>query len=570
MNIRCPEMMQLRHELGLSPVRHRLHLIAGIAHAIEMIDSDRDYPISYVRFHVTGFRPRTADEDALLSGSTLIEGLVELAESLTATAPLPPDATRGGWYDVEGLARRFNVSLKTISRWRKRGLMAVWRLAEDGRAALGFAAEAVQRFVAKNLELVRRGSSFKLMTGLERARIIARARELASAGEGTLHAVTLRLSAETGRAVETIRYTLRRHDDENPGRAIFDRAERSCAVAERDVIYQAFVDGEPVASIARRFGKSERGTRQILAEVRAAQLTAESISYVFSDEFLAEGAEAEILGEAPASTTEDAEAALSRAPESLPAYLRELYRTPLLGAAAERFLFRKMNYLLHKSELARRRLAGLAAGEHGAGPAEREANALTHEMESLLAQAAEVKNRIIQANLRLVVSVARRHLGGSGANFFELVSDGNLALMRAVERFDYSRGFRFSTYASWAIMRAFARSVPEEFAQVDRFRTGHEEILATVRDGREGDPSEQAGEGLRLRVAHGLAALDERERRVVERHFGIGSADGETRTLDEIGREFGISKERVRQIEIRALRKLRQALGTEGVELLAG
>ncbi len=560
MSSRCPEMMQLRHELGLSPVRHRPQFIAGIAHAIDMIEAGHDYPFSFVRYHVTGFRPRASSDDALLSGSTLIEALVELAESLTADAPLPADAWGGRWYDADRLAQRFNVSLKTISRWRKRGLVAVWRLAEDGRSALAFASDAVQRFVARNLDLVRRGSSFKLMTSAERAAIVARARELAAAGEGTLHAVTLRLSSETGRAVETIRYTLRRFDEENPDRAIFDNAERARSIDEREVIYQAFVDGEAVAQIARRFGKSERETRQILSDVRTMQLSAESISYVFADEFVADGAEAEILGAEPACADDAADVSLSRVPASLPPYLRELYRTPLLGAAAERFLFRKMNYLLHRAEAARRRLAA-DAGAAGAAQA----------MESLLAQASEVKNRIIQANLRLVVSVARRHMGSaSAANFFELVSDGNLALMRAVERFDYSRGFRFSTYATWAIMRAFARSVPEEYTQSDRFRTGHEEILASVRDGREADPSEQAGDGLRLRVANGLASLDERERRVVERHYGIGATDGQTLTLDEIGREFGISKERVRQIEIRALKKLRQTLGAEGVELLAG
>ena len=88
----------------------------------------------------------------------------------------------------------------------------------------------------------------------------------------------------------------------------------------------------------------------------------------------------------------------------------------------------------------------------------------------------ETKNQIVQANLRLVVSIAKRHVSASD-DFFGLVSDGNMSLIRAVEKFDYARGNKFSTYASWAIMKNFARTIPDEFKHRDRFRTSHDEMF---------------------------------------------------------------------------------------------
>ncbi len=101
-------------------------------------------------------------------------------------------------------------------------------------------------------------------------------------------------------------------------------------------------------------------------------------------------------------------------------------------------------------------------------------------------EALAVKNQILRANLRLVVSIAKKRVGTAN-NFFELVSDGNMSLIRAVEKFDYSRGFKFSTYASWAIMKNFARSIPEEKNRRDRFVTGHEEMFEAAADHRTGE-----------------------------------------------------------------------------------
>lgn len=560
----CESVARLRHQLSLAPWRHRLHHVEGIIRAISLVDSKRDYPYSFVEFQVTGFRSRSDANETIYGGKSLIEDLVEMADELTRTHPLPAGAAGRDACDAESLAARFKVSTKTISRWRARGLVSIWFDLGQGRTKPLFTSRAVQVFISRNLDLVRRGSSFRLMDEAERLRIVRRARELTADGLASLHAVTIRLAEETGRAVETIRYTLRRFDFENPAVALFDRNESAAQQPIERVIHDSHLAGDSVRDLATRFGKSEREVRALIHRSRMSQYAASPIEYVHCDEFESLDAESTMLSDCGAEVDDESvdEPTLTRIPSQLPSYLQELYRTPLLSAARERQLFRRMNYLLYRAEMARRAIAADPANAISA-----DSDAVDRFIEAATAE----KNRLIQANLRLVVSIAKRHTAGWAAtDLFELISDGNMALIRAVEKFDYSRGFRFSTYATWAITRAFARSVPDERTRSARFRTGFEEVLASADDHRSIPfPSESDAEQLKTRVAGCLAELEPRERAIVEQHFGI-SGPGGGRTLDEIGREFGLSKERVRQIEMRALRKLKVYLGDSAVEVLAG
>ena len=187
------------------------------------------------------------------------------------------------------------------------------------------------------------------------------------------------------------------------------------------------------------------------------------------------------------------------------------------------------------------------------------------EIERLQEEALAVKNQIIRANLRLVVSIAKRHVGPSN-NFFELVSDGNMSLIRAVEKFDFSRGNKFSTYASWAIMKNFARTIPEENYRRDRFVTGHEEMFEAAADNRTDEHEyESALKRMQEAVKGMLGRLDDRERKIIISRFGLGGASEQT--LEQLGRELGITKERVRQIESRAQEKLRKIASEEKLDL---
>ena len=137
------------------------------------------------------------------------------------------------------------------------------------------------------------------------------------------------------------------------------------------------------------------------------------------------------------------------------------------------------------------------------------------QIEELYEEAVDTKNQIIRANLRLVVSIAKRHVGPV-ENFFELVSDGNMSLMRAVEKFDYSRGYKFSTYASWAIMKNFARTIPDEHRYRDRFRTSHGEMFTSTQDGRSDQFEQESSQSQRQwQVERILGRLDEREQKII-------------------------------------------------------
>ncbi|MFB7734705.1 RNA polymerase sigma factor [Streptomyces sp. NPDC056112] len=304
----------------------------------------------------------------------------------------------------------------------------------------------------------------------------------------------------------------------------------------------------------------------------------------------------------------------SEAPEPVPArtesgspssdlfrqYLREIGRIPLLTAAEE-------------VELARRVEAGLFAEEKLTTTPDLDGR-LALDLDRIVVLGRMAKRRLIEANLRLVVSVAKRYVG-RGLTMLDLVQEGNLGLIRAVEKFDYARGYKFSTYATWWIRQAMSRALadqartirvpvhvvelinrvvrvqrrmlqergyepapeevaahldlpPERVSEVLRLAqepvslhapVGEEDEVALgdlIEDGDAASPVESAAFLLlREHLEAVLSTLGERERKVVQLRYGL--VDGRPRTLEEIGRLFGVTRERIRQIESKTLNKLR-------------
>ncbi len=287
------------------------------------------------------------------------------------------------------------------------------------------------------------------------------------------------------------------------------------------------------------------------------------------------------------------------------AYLKEIGKVPLLTAEME-------------VDLAQRIEAGLFAAEKirqaESGEAAKLSAALRRDLDWLVVDGGKAKRHLLEANLRLVVSIAKRYLG-RGMLFLDLIQEGNLGLIRAVEKFDYTKGYKFSTYATWWIRQAITRAMADQartiripvhmVEQINKLTRVQREMLQEL--GREPTPEELAKEldmtpekvveiqgyarepvslettigddqdsslgdfiedadapvaaevvsyGLmQEQLGEVLRTLTDREAAVVKMRFGL--VDGQPRTLDEIGREFGLTRERIRQIESKTLSKLR-------------
>jgi RNA polymerase primary sigma factor len=279
-------------------------------------------------------------------------------------------------------------------------------------------------------------------------------------------------------------------------------------------------------------------------------------------------------------------------------YLREIGRVPLLTAEEEVDLAKAIEVGLFAEE----KLHGEAAGA--------EVNA---DLALLAHEGLRAKQRLIEANLRLVVSIAKRYIG-RGLGFLDLIQEGNLGLIRAVEKFDYTKGYKFSTYATWWIRQAITRAIADQartiripvhmvetinkMARVQRQlhqALGREATAAEIA-GEMGLPVERvteiqriAQEPVSLQAPIGeedsdlgdfiedtdavvpmeaaafimlqdqleeiLDTLSGREQKIIQLRFGL--TDGHPRTLEEVGREFGVTRERIRQIESKTLAKLR-------------
>lgn len=449
---------------------------------------------------------------------------------------------------IEDLAKQFNVSTKTISRWREHGLVAQ-RYEVGGRKRVGFLKSAVERFVSSNPMRIERGARFSQLTEEEHDRIIAWARRLAAAGASPAD-VHRRIAARLNRSVETIRYTIKQHDQDHPEAAIFAADEGKLRPETCSRIYQFYVQGEPVESIAKRYRRSKASIYRVILSQRAEHVMQLPLDYIPNALFTRKSAEKVVDQPFPGA---DEPAKKVRRPSGLPAYLASLYEVPLLTREQEVWLFRKFNYLKHQASELRKQL----------NP-ERPSTRLMDQIEKIYEEIVGLKNRLVRSNLRLVVSIAKRRVA-PGDSFFDLVSDGNMSLIRAVEKFDYSRGNKFSTYASWAIMKNFARTIPDEHRRRDRFRAADMDLLQSAADRRADEYQQRIAEGDRLKqVGKFLDRLDSREQTIIIRRYGLDH-EHEPQTLKEVGTALGVTKERVRQIEAKALEKLREAAAAEAV-----
>lgn len=507
-------------------VRHRQILQAEAL--LEELQAGESRTYGDVCERVTGYRPDSAGEGKI-SAVELLHDLRCLIEDLSESLGQHADESAVTVLTVQQVSDRYSVSTKTVDRWRSRGL-ASRRMKMDGRIRVVIPQDTLERFVGSHQSEVDRGRTFRQMTAAERQQVIFQARALVAQGFG-LTDVSRQVGVQFNRATETIRYTLRDYDRRHPENALFVDRGMQLSIEHQEMAFDLYDHGVPIADLARRFGRSQASIKALLSTVHVRRLKTTAIAFIDSREFYQPNAESVIVVDAP---EHGEDAGPVRVPSGLPAYLSDLYQVPLLNKPQEQHYFRLMNFLKWQACQLQKQL-GL---NH---PVAR----LVRKLNTLLDEVAKVKGLLIRSNLRLVVSISKRHLKPR-VNFFELVSDGNMSLIRAIEKFDYSRGNKFSTYASWAIMKNFARSVPAEHTRNDRFRTGYEEVFQQSDDVRANQfAAELNNTAQRSALSEILEELDGRERMLISCRFGLLRGT-EPETLEQVGHRLGVTKERVR------------------------
>ncbi len=551
---RHPAMKQLKdQQTRYAPRDRRLEQVAKAESLLGEIEGAKRYPYEYLCFRITGFRPEGWPA-LVLEGGDVQHDLRMFVEDLSATARQAVEQVEEPVLTVDDVSRRYNVSSRTVARWRRQGLVAR-RFVIGGRTKVGFLESSLHRFVSAHSAQVERGTRFRQLTEAERDEIIRRARRMALVrpGQTGLVEIARRIARKMSRSTETIRLTLKAYDRDHPDRAIFPNTPPQLDDDAKSQIYRRFRMGVSAEVLARQYRRTRSSIYRLINEMRARRILETKLEFIDNENFAFASAADAILAPMP-EPADGKGPRRPKAPKGLPPYLSSLYEVPLLDREQEMHLFRKMNYLKYQANQMRLRL-----------DPSRAKTAELDRIERLQEEALAVKNQIIRSNLRLVVSIAKRHVGPSN-NFFELVSDGNMSLIRAVEKFDFSRGNKFSTYASWAIMKNYARTIPEENYRRDRFVTGHEEMFEAAADNRTDEHEyESSLKRMQEAVKGMLGRLDDRERKIIVSRFGLGGVSEQT--LEQLGRELGITKERVRQIESRAQEKLRRIAGEEKLDL---
>jgi len=277
---------------------------------------------------------------------------------------------------------------------------------------------------------------------------------------------------------------------------------------------------------------------------RARRLLQAEVSFIHSADFEREDAEDQLMSSGEVDFAK--RSGRQRPPSGVPSHLVHLWEVGLLKPQQELQLFRRMNFLKYRANAQRSRL----------NP-ERPKVELLNQIEQDLTDADSTRNYLVRANLRLVVSIARKFVAETNT-LDELISDGNLILMKAVDRFDYGRGFRFSTYATHAVQREFfQRYKTVQRRRVTEVATDPEILLQSVacpEDFRERIVQERQLTYLKEIMS---TCLEPRESEIVDLRFGLNSDDG-GQTLREVGEKLNISKERVRQLQTRAIEKIQE------------
>lgn len=286
------------------------------------------------------------------------------------------------------------------------------------------------------------------------------------------------------------------------------------------------------------------GSRSSSPQVR--ELLAREIAFIGNPLFREMDQGVPYNGDGTESVDDSVPATITGISQRMPAHLERLCAAQLLSPEEERSLFCRMNYLKYRANALRSSL------DEG-----RSSSKIVKQIQNLLREAESIRNRIIHANVRLVMSIVKQFADERNP-FDDLFSEGLSCLIKAVDKFDFDRGFRFSTYATRAVRREVLRLVQRQHRDRGRYTSGAQELLSQqLAPGDLPEGVQMSWQQVDRSITSMLGQLDDREKFIVQARYGFDNL-GEKPTFQYLGELMGISKERVRQLEQRALAKLRE------------
>ena len=574
----------LRQSQKYAPAKQRNIQMDACETLLRLIRPGQAYPFEFICFHLTGYRPKTSAKSELISHAQLLADLPLYIEILSRVEPCSAQDFGQKIYTVEMLAKRFRVSSKTIQRWRRQGLPGRYMRFGDGRLRLGFPASSVDYFVRQNRAKVNRGKVFSQISASEVTAIQRRLKRFARAYPEQRQQALQRCERKFKRSFESVRRILL--DLETEEGTLFHLRAPRLSGDEQKQIYDLYRQGVSVDDLSQRFGRSRTNIYDAVSACRKNETQQLEIAYIHNQDFerkencdrflimpanlfeeQASDSPGEVLRKTPLRDYQRPFDKHAEEPKTasepmgpLDTYVNDICKTKLLNARQEAFLFRKYNFLKYQAKCLQEAITQRT-----------QVSGLLRELRGKLKEANALKHWLIQANLRLVVSTARQHTRNP-SQMMELISEGNIALMNAVEKFDYSRGFKFSTYATWAMVKRFASYHTQLQRQHERY--AGEVLYEVTADLRVMESNVLAVESARKSLKEVMdETLEEREQVIVREHYGLGEQaemplQRKAKSFNQIGQLIGLSKERVRQIELVALQKLRRVLSGEQFERL--
>jgi len=445
---RCQTIADLARQLmKYTPAEKRREEVRRAEALHDQINPDQNYPLDFIQYRITGYHNESEQEDAtILVGDAILPDLRNLIDELSKSVGMPiteddPAQT------VEAVAERLGINTRTLSRWRKQGLRWRWLLLPGKtRKRVGFTPAALEHFQKNHPEQFEQATSYTRIDGAMREQILERAAKLAMARDVTLNQVAAHLAKRTGRALQTIRILLEKHEQQNPDALLFPDRSAPLTDLQKRQIYRKFRQGVGVAALCKTFGRTRSTIYRAVSQRRAAALDRLRLTFVYGEVFAKEDADQTILRPAPKIATVPTDEVSGH---DLPLSIAYLYAHKSVTARQRRNLLLQYNYLKFKA-------ARLREDRDPYSPRAHELD----EIERCVRDAVKRRDLLVAMSLPIVLSVARQNLvgqpDGGPHRLIELLLIGNEVLFESVEQFDPNRMQTFSTFLTWQLQRVFA------------------------------------------------------------------------------------------------------------------